>query len=225
MLTSSASRSPALNPPPPVSPTAFGSCASSNASYRPSQSPRQSPRQASRPHIPSFAKRAPASPKPAKAAPGWPLAAPVSSPRATVDAATLYAPPAKPSRSHSPRQPSEADTTPARKGKRRDSPSLEDPESTETPPANAPKPQMLLRDDDSQIATTPLPVVPQSLGSTSPSKRARPPRPAVKMMPARYEFCDVKDLVALISNMLMELVQFNDAIPLRDGRLTRFHSR
>jgi hypothetical protein len=225
MLTSSTSRSPALNPPSSVSPTAFGSCASSNASYRPSQSPRQ----ASRQHIPSFAKRTPASPKPAKSASVWPLAAPIS-PRATVDAATQYSPPAKSSRSRSPHQPPEADspvadTKSARKGKRRDSPALEDPEPTETPSAHAPKLQMILRDDGSQTTTTPLPVVPQSLGNTSPLKRARPPRPAVKMMPARYELCDVKDLVALISNMLMELVQFNDAIPLRDGRLTRFHSR
>lgn len=44
-------------------------------------------------------------------------------------------------------------------------------------------------------------------------------------MPAKYETCDVKDLVLLISNMLMELVRFNDEIPLKDGGLTRFHSR
>ncbi|KAI9774944.1 MAG: hypothetical protein M1840_000160 [Geoglossum simile] len=225
MLTSSTSRSPALNPPSSVSPTAFGSCASSNASYRPSQSPRQ----ASRQHMPSFAKHTPVSPIPAKSTSVWPLATPIS-PRATVDAATQYSPPAKSSGSRSPHQPPEADsptagTKSARKGKRRDSPGLEDPESAETPTTHAPKPQMVLRDDDSQITTTQLPVVPQSLDNASPSKRARPLHPAVKMMPARYELCDVKDLVALISNMLMELVQFNDAIPLRDGRLTRFHSR
>lgn len=56
-------------------------------------------------------------------------------------------------------------------------------------------------------------------------KRLRPARPAVKVMPARYELCDTKNLVALIADMLMELVRFNDDIPLRDGRLTRFHSR
>ncbi|KAL8936712.1 MAG: hypothetical protein Q9211_004049 [Gyalolechia sp. 1 TL-2023] len=59
----------------------------------------------------------------------------------------------------------------------------------------------------------------------SSPKRARPPKRAVKVMPAQYETCDVKDLVVLISNMLMELVRFNDDIPLKDGRLTRFHSR
>lgn len=44
-------------------------------------------------------------------------------------------------------------------------------------------------------------------------------------MPVQYEACDVKDLVFMIGNMLMELVRLNDNIPLQDGRLTRFHSR
>ena len=44
-------------------------------------------------------------------------------------------------------------------------------------------------------------------------------------MPAAYETCDTKDLVVLISNMLLELIRHNDDIPLQDGRLTRFHSR
>ncbi|MCJ1479673.1 hypothetical protein MMC13_008359 [Lambiella insularis] len=65
-----------------------------------------------------------------------------------------------------------------------------------------------------------------SSGSQGSSpKRARPPKLAAKIMPAKYETCDVKDLVLLISNMLMELIRFNDEIPLKDGRLTRFHSR
>ncbi|KAG9708559.1 cyclin-domain-containing protein, partial [Aureobasidium melanogenum] len=46
----------------------------------------------------------------------------------------------------------------------------------------------------------------------------------IKIMPLRYETCDVKDLGYLISNMLMELIRLNDPIPLT-GRLTRFHSR
>lgn len=60
----------------------------------------------------------------------------------------------------------------------------------------------------------------------SPSpKRQRPAAPAVKLMPMQYENCDPRDLVILISSMLMELVRYNDAIPLKDGHLTRFHSR
>jgi Cyclin len=57
------------------------------------------------------------------------------------------------------------------------------------------------------------------------SKRQRPAAPAVRLMPMQYETCDPRDLVILISSMLMELVRYNDSIPLRDGHLTRFHSR
>lgn len=57
------------------------------------------------------------------------------------------------------------------------------------------------------------------------AKRPRPPVPAVKLMPMQYEHCDPKDLAVLISSMLMELIRYNDTIPLRDGHLTRFHSR
>lgn len=59
----------------------------------------------------------------------------------------------------------------------------------------------------------------------SPAKRARPQEPSLKVMPLQYETCDVKDLGVLISDMLMELVRLNDGYPLRDGTLTRFHSR
>ncbi|PSN68437.1 cyclin-domain-containing protein, partial [Corynespora cassiicola Philippines] len=48
---------------------------------------------------------------------------------------------------------------------------------------------------------------------------------SVKVMPLRYETCDVKELGVLVSDMLMELVRLNDGFPLRDGHLTRFHSR
>lgn len=44
-------------------------------------------------------------------------------------------------------------------------------------------------------------------------------------MPRAYETCSAKELGLLISNMLMELIRLNDQIPLRDGKLTRFHSR
>jgi len=57
------------------------------------------------------------------------------------------------------------------------------------------------------------------------AKRARPARAAVKILPRRYEFANPNDLVVLISSMLMELIQYNDKIPLNEGRLTRFHSR
>jgi hypothetical protein len=60
---------------------------------------------------------------------------------------------------------------------------------------------------------------------SSAAKRLRPQEPNVKLMPLKYETCDSKDLGVLISDMLMELVRLNDGFPLRDGQLTRFHSR
>ncbi|KIW99430.1 uncharacterized protein Z518_11169 [Rhinocladiella mackenziei CBS 650.93] len=59
----------------------------------------------------------------------------------------------------------------------------------------------------------------------SPVKKARPDAPPVRLMPVLYENCNTRDLVVLISSMLMELIRYNDAIPLREGQLTRFHSR
>lgn len=60
---------------------------------------------------------------------------------------------------------------------------------------------------------------------SSPAKRARSLNQDAKVMPLQYETCDIKDLGVLISDMLMELVRLNDEFPLRDGQLTRFHSR
>lgn len=61
------------------------------------------------------------------------------------------------------------------------------------------------------------------------SSQGSPKRPRkieeVKIMPMQYEKCNPRDLVVLISSMLMELIRYNDGIPLRDGHLTRFHSR
>ena len=61
--------------------------------------------------------------------------------------------------------------------------------------------------------------------STTSSKKQKQELPPVKVMPLRYEECDVKDLGVLVSDMLLELVRHNDALPLKDGQLTRFHSR
>ena len=82
----------------------------------------------------------------------------------------------------------------------------------------------------SQLTATSSTILATSSSSSSQSqesspKRARPARSSIKIMPAKYETCDTKDLVLLISNMLLELIRHNDDIPLQDGRLTRFHSR
>ena len=59
----------------------------------------------------------------------------------------------------------------------------------------------------------------------SQSKRLRPSKPTSKVLPREYDQADPRDIVVLISSMLLELIRFNDNIPLHQGRLTRFHSR
>ena len=63
-----------------------------------------------------------------------------------------------------------------------------------------------------------------ALGNT-PTKKSKSESQPAKIVPAQYEFSDTRDLVTLISSMIMELIRYNDAIPLKDGHLTRFHSR
>jgi Cyclin len=60
--------------------------------------------------------------------------------------------------------------------------------------------------------------------SSSP-KSMRLTHVAPKILPIKYEFCDVEDLVMLIADMISELIQINDQLPLKDSYLTRFHSR
>lgn len=59
----------------------------------------------------------------------------------------------------------------------------------------------------------------------TPTKKTKSESQPVKIVPAQYEFSDTRDLVMLISSMIMELIRYNDGIPLKDGHLTRFHSR
>lgn len=63
-----------------------------------------------------------------------------------------------------------------------------------------------------------------ALGNT-PTKKSKSESQPARIVPAQYEFSDTRDLVTLISSMIMELIRYNDAIPLKDGHLTRFHSR
>lgn len=60
--------------------------------------------------------------------------------------------------------------------------------------------------------------------SKSP-KRTRPNASPPKVLPLRYEFCEVEDMVILIANMIGELIETNDALARKSGNLTRFHSR
>ncbi|KAL8719110.1 MAG: hypothetical protein Q9225_003845 [Loekoesia sp. 1 TL-2023] len=144
----------------------------------------------------------------------------------TVDAGTQYSPPIAPARLKFDGLKAE--------GKRRGR--SHSPEIPEVPAEPSLAPQMSVKRSgaltswaDSNTASSTTLVKDSSATSSSSQgsspKRARPAKRAAKVMPAQYETCDVKDLVVLISNMLMELVRFNDDIPLKDGRLTRFHSR
>ncbi len=59
----------------------------------------------------------------------------------------------------------------------------------------------------------------------SPEKRPKRAVDAFKMLPQKYEHCSNDDMVVLVSDMLAELIETNDAIALKSGHLTRFHSR
>lgn len=56
-------------------------------------------------------------------------------------------------------------------------------------------------------------------------KRIKPEAAPAKVLPVRYELCAIDDIVVLIANMLSELIETNDALAMRSGHLTRFHSR
>lgn len=144
----------------------------------------------------------------------------------TVDAGTQYSPPISPARSR-------LDTTKA-KGRQRGT--FHPPDIPYPPPEPPLAPQMSVKRSGASTSwaasnlassTTLVKESPATSSSSQGSspKRACSAKRAVKLMPAQYETCDIQDLVVLISNMLVELVRFNDDIPLKDGRLTRFHSR
>ncbi|KAI2641936.1 cyclin-domain-containing protein [Xylaria nigripes] len=57
------------------------------------------------------------------------------------------------------------------------------------------------------------------------SKRSRTNTRSPKILPSRYELCDVEDMVILIANMIGELIETNDSLAMKSGNLTRFHSR
>ncbi|TAQ85163.1 hypothetical protein B7494_g6499 [Chlorociboria aeruginascens] len=61
--------------------------------------------------------------------------------------------------------------------------------------------------------------------SSQTIKRSKSCNTPVKVLPLKYEMCSVDDMVVLIANMISELIQRNDDLPLRSGVLTRFHSR
>ncbi|KAF2129037.1 hypothetical protein P153DRAFT_292215 [Dothidotthia symphoricarpi CBS 119687] len=192
--------------------------------------------------------------KPAIAAPS-PVPAysrsPQSSRRGYVDAGTQYSPAGLPPTYHPPSQPNLADTDSARaesaplaapavverpRGPASPAPPTTDPPEPTvrvdpqpaTPAQHAQPPSRRMSSESTREDQHDAPQKQQPAASDvtdSPAKRARPHEPNVKIMPLKYETCNVKDLGVLVSDMLMELVRLNDGYPLRDGQLTRFHSR
>lgn len=65
----------------------------------------------------------------------------------------------------------------------------------------------------------------ESSNRSSPPSKQRALGRVIKVLPVDYTKCDTKHLSVLISDLLMDLIRHNDEIPLRDGQLTRFHSR
>lgn len=143
--------------------------------------------------------------------------------KATVDAGTQYTPPSKPTNStdslgkrpfqSAPPSPALPPQMPQKRTA-----------AASPPPTSHPRDSTTATQAKSKPATNSSPTASASSASSS-AKRARGPTPLPKPMPSRYETCDVRDLVNIISAMLMELIRLNDEIPLRDGGLTRFHSR
>ncbi|WAR57417.1 hypothetical protein PtB15_8B464 [Puccinia triticina] len=58
-----------------------------------------------------------------------------------------------------------------------------------------------------------------------PSTTNRLPSAGLKELPARFERCEIDDLIELIGSMLTRLINHNDQIPFTSTSLTRFHSR
>ena len=150
--------------------------------------------------------------------------------RTTRDAATQYSPPeqvgaaevasASSSRTDIPRAPDPESPTKRKRGEgvpaTPPTPKVRvDPRPEDGPPGKA-------QDGSAQEAP---PAAAPAEGSERTPKRTMSSEQQVKVMPLQYEKCEPKDLGVLISGLLIELVSINDKRPLRDGQLTRFHSR
>lgn len=114
-------------------------------------------------------------------------------------------------------------TTRAATGTTRSPPA--EPQPREDPPQIAGTTKAPSAQGAPQGTTTPGDAEYGITNATAAAKRLRTGETTVKIMPRQYELCNPKDLGVLIANMLLELIRLNDNIPLRDGKLTRFHSR
>ncbi|TKX27417.1 cyclin-like protein 1 [Elsinoe australis] len=203
-LTSSAS--------PAASPRSSG-----YTQYRPSSRPAKSPASISKPPTPptfsSTSSRTFAHPAVAQS--------PRQQPKPQyIDAGTQYSPEGYPPTATSTVTPSSS-----RNKRKQTSPSPPMSPAEDVPATPPPKP--LPRDAPAadEVPAPQSPVVKQDTVASVASKKAKTDAKGVKVMPRQYETCDPKDLGVLIADMLMELIRLNDKIPLKDGKLTRFHSR
>lgn len=62
-------------------------------------------------------------------------------------------------------------------------------------------------------------------GTEALAKRPKADAAPPKLLPQKYELCATDDIVVLIANMISELIETNDALAMKSGHLTRFHSR
>lgn len=101
------------------------------------------------------------------------------------------------------------------------SPSGVPPSVPPSPPKPALQPESPgLKRRQSQGTASSIPTATPTIHTKRPRSDQEP-----KVLPLKYEFCAVEDMVILIANMIQELIQTNDRLPLRSGVLTRFHSR
>ncbi|KAI0011734.1 cyclin-domain-containing protein [Xylariaceae sp. FL0662B] len=135
-------------------------------------------------------------------------AAPVSGPRISSSTAVSATPQFKQQQSAVREPPPEPNLSPIR---------------SENAQANTLSPNKR-RNSQDHVRAQPSSSVVASSQPSSP-KRPKPNAGPPKVLPLRYELCDVEDMVILISNMLSELIEANDSIAMKSGHLTRFHSR
>lgn len=149
------------------------------------------------------------------------------------DAGTQYSPDGLP-----PTASAANSTAAAGRNKRKqtspDPPMTQPSSAQDTPATPPPEPQLRVPPNHAEQLSTaperaaddePVASLPRVTAVIDGQKKARTDSKPVKEMPRQYETCDPKDLGVLIADMLMELIRLNDKIPLRDGKLTRFHSR
>jgi hypothetical protein len=101
---------------------------------------------------------------------------------------------------------------------------------TQIQPPNPPTPALQAASPSTKRREPPADAPPatgsnQNQSLPARSVRLRPAQAPVKILSQRYELCEVEDIVILTADMISELIQRNDVLPLRQGVLTRYHSR